>query len=99
MNFNHRCYQLISQIPKGKISTYKMIAKALNTIAYRAVGNAMAKTPNPVIDPCHRVIKSNGSIGGYRFGVPKKISILKNEGIPIQNGKIMDYEKYLYTFE
>ena len=65
MNFNQQCYKLLSQIPKGKISTYKEIAKALNTKAYRAVGNAMAKNPNPIIVPCHRVINNNGLIGGY----------------------------------
>ena len=69
MNFNERCYKLLSKIPKGKISTYKEIAKALNTKAYRAVGNAMSKNPNMVIIPCHRIIKNDGSIGGYSSGV------------------------------
>ena len=61
--------------PKGKISTYKQIANRLNTKAYRAVGNAMAKNPNPIIVPCHRVIKSDGHIGGYALGIKKKIRI------------------------
>ena len=69
MTFNQRCYELLSQIPKGKIVTYKQIANTLNTKAYRAVGNAMANNPNPITVPCHRVIKSNGLIGGYAFGV------------------------------
>ena len=99
MNFNQQCYELLSQIPKGKISTYKQIAKILNTKAYRAVGNAMAKNPNPIVIPCHRVIKSDGSIGGYALGISKKISLLIREGIPIQKGKIVYYEKYAYTFE
>ena len=99
MNFNDRCYKLIAQIPKGKISTYKIIAKSLNTKAYRAVGNAMAKNSNPIVIPCHRVIKSDGSIGGYALGISKKISLLIREGIPIQKGKIVNYEKYAYTFE
>ena len=89
MNFNQRCYELLSKIPKGKISTYKQIAKTLNTKAYRAVGNAMANNPNPIIVPCHRIIKNNGLIGGYALGIKKKISILKNEGITIKKGEIV----------
>ena len=98
MNFNNRCYELLSQISKGKLSTYKGIAKALNTKAYRAVGNAMAKNPNPIIVPCHRVIKSDGSIGGYALGITKKISLLRKEGITIQKGKIVNCEEYIHTF-
>ncbi len=99
MNFNQKCYQLLSQIPKGKISTYKQIANILNTKGYRAVGNAMAKNPNPIIVPCHRVIKSDGHIGGYTLGIKKKISLLKNEGIIIKKGEIIDFEKYIHSFK
>ena len=98
MNFNQQCYELLSKIPKGKISTYKEIAKALNTKAYRAVGNAMAKNPNPIIVPCHRVINSDGLIGGYALGVNKKINLLKKEGITIRKGKVVDYEKNIHSF-
>ena len=99
MNFNQKCYELLSQIPKGKISTYKQIANILNTKAYRAVGNAMAKIPNPIIVPCHRVIKSDGHIGGYALGIKKKISLLKNEGVIIKKGEIIDFEKYIHSFK
>ena len=99
MNFNQKCYELLSQIPQGKISTYKQIANMLNTKAYRAVGNAMAKNPNPIIVPCHRVIKSDGRIGGYALGVKKKNSLLKNEGIVIKKGKIIDFEKHIHSFK
>tara|TARA_B100000686_G_C16256937_1_gene697260 strand:+ start:310 stop:609 length:300 start_codon:yes stop_codon:yes gene_type:complete len=99
MNFNQKCYELLSKIPKGKISTYKQIANILNTKAYRAVGNAMANNPNPIILPCHRVIKSNGYIGGYALGVKKKISLLKNEGIVIKKNEIIDFEKHIHSFK
>ena len=99
MNFNQQCYKLLSKIPKGRISTYKDIANALNTKAYRAVGNAMAKNPNPIIVPCHRVINSNGLIGGYALGINKKISLLKNEGITIRKRKVVDFKRYIYSFE
>ena len=99
MNFNQKCYELLSQIPQGKISTYKQIANILNTKAYRAVGNAMAKNPNPIIVPCHRVIKSDAHIGGYILGIKKKISLLKNEGIVIKQGKVIDFEKHIHSFK
>ena len=99
MNFNQQCYELLSKIPEGKISTYKEIAKALNTKAYRAVGKAMAKNPNIINTPCHRIIRSNGSVGGYVLGVNKKISLLKKEGITINRGKVVDYKLIIYSFK
>ena len=80
-NFNKRCYQKLALIPKGMISTYAEIAKSLNSSAYRAVGNAMAKNPHPIDVPCHRIIKSDGTLGGYALGISKKIQLLKKEGI------------------
>jgi len=60
--------------------TYKQVAEAAgNSGAFRAVGNILAKNYDPKI-PCHRVVKSDGSIGGYNRGVYKKIQILKAEG-------------------
>ena len=76
-NFNNRCYKILTLIPKDKISTYGQIAKALNSRAYRAVGNAMAKNPNPISIPCHRVVKSDGTIGQYSLGVNIKIELLR----------------------
>ena len=98
MTFNQRCYALLHKIPKGKVTTYKEIANALGTKAYRAVGNAMNKNPNPIITPCHRVVKTDGSLGGYAFGSDKKISLLKDEGVIVQNNKIADFSNKLYTF-
>ena len=98
MDFNDRCYKLIAQIPKGKISTYKIIAKSLNTKAYRAVGNAMAKNPNPILVPCLRVVNSNGEIGGYALGVTMKINLLKKEGISIINRELIDFMNIMHKF-
>ena len=70
----------VSKIPFGKISTYKQIAKKLkNKNAYRAVANANANNPIPIIIPCHRVIKSSGEIGGYGGGEKNKKYLLKHE--------------------
>ena len=98
-NFNNRCYEVLSLIPKGKISTYAEIAKALNSKAYRAVGNAMAKNPNPISTPCHRVIKSNGVVGGYALGTNKKTDLLRKEGINIKDGKVMNFKNIIFTFK
>ena len=100
MTFNEKCYDLISQIPAGSISTYKEVAKALNTKAYRAVGSAMAKNPNPIIVPCHRVIKSNGDVGlySYKDGIKTKIALLQNEGIDIERKKVIGFKNKLFRF-
>ena len=99
MTFNDRCYQLLFQIPKGKVSTYKEIAKFLNTKAYRAVGNAMRKNPNPIITPCHRIVKSDGSVGQYALGVSQKIRLLRDEGIIIRKNKIFNFRNHFYSFK
>lgn len=87
------------QIPTGYVVTYGDIAHALNTKAYQAVGNAMANNPNPFIVPCHRVVKANGDIGNYAFGIPKKIELLKNEGVETQQGKIVDFTNVRFNFK
>jgi methylated-DNA-[protein]-cysteine S-methyltransferase len=83
-------------IPEGRVSTYKAIAKALDTKAYRAVGSAIGKNPNPITVPCHRVVKSDGRVGGYAFGVEKKIQLLQKEGVQVTNDKIVDFEKLFF---
>lgn len=95
-SFNKSCYSLLKKVPNGKITTYKAIAEKLNTKAFRAVGNAMNKNPYSKV-PCHRVIKSNGEIGGFAHGTKKKVQLLKSEGIEIKNGKI-DLKEYLHHF-
>ena len=97
-NFNNRCYKIVSSIPKGKISTYGDIAKVLGTKAYQAVGNAMAKNPNLISVPCHRVIESDGSIGGYALGTSKKITLLKKEGIIVKKDKVSNFKNLIHQF-
>jgi methylated-DNA-[protein]-cysteine S-methyltransferase len=96
--FDQRCYDLLLQIPKGKVTTYREIAHALETKAYRAVGQAMNRNPNLVKVPCHRVIKSNGKVGGYANGLDKKITLLLEEGVMIRKQKVLNLEKYLHQF-
>lgn len=70
----------MSLIPKGSVLTYKQVAeKAGRPLAYRAVGNILNKNNNSEI-PCHRVIRSDGNLGGYNKGSEIKKSILRKEG-------------------
>jgi methylated-DNA-[protein]-cysteine S-methyltransferase len=96
--FNQRCYDLLLQIPKGKVTTYREIAHALGTKAYRAVGQAMNRNPNLVRVPCHRVVKSNGEVGGYAGGLSRKIELLRQEGVDVSEDGQVDLSKYLYVF-
>lgn len=78
-NFKEKVFAIVKKIPKGKVLTYKMVAKlAGRPRAWRAVGNFLSKNKNPKI-PCHRVIRSDGKIGGYRRGTKKKVALLKKE--------------------
>jgi methylated-DNA-[protein]-cysteine S-methyltransferase len=77
------------KIPKGKVSTYKGIAKKIGRPqAYRAVGNALHKNPLAPIVPCHRVVRSDGRFGGEKKGVESRRILLEKEGIPIENGRV-----------
>jgi methylated-DNA-[protein]-cysteine S-methyltransferase len=97
MLFNEKCYEVLSKVPKGKVTTYKDIALALKSKGYRAVGNAMNKNPYAPKIACHRVVCSDGKIGGFAYGQKKKIEMLKKEGVEVVNGKI-DLEKFGWKF-
>jgi|TARA_B100000405_G_scaffold47454_1_gene31282 O-6-methylguanine DNA methyltransferase len=82
--FQKDVWEAIDKIPFGETRTYKELASSIgHPKAYRAVANACGKNPNPVSTPCHRVISSDGTIGGYsgKGGIKKKKALLKKEGI------------------
>jgi len=88
-------YSIVAQIPKGKVTTYGDIAKALgHPHASRVVGRILNKNPNPILTPCHRVIKSNGNIGGYAFGKARKKELLKKEGLSFAGDSTTELGKY-----
>jgi len=94
--FKNKVYKIVKRIPRGEILTYKEVARlAGKPRAYRAVGNVLNKNRNPKI-PCHRVIKSNGRVGGYNQGMKKKIYLLKKEGIIIKKSKIQNPKSKFY---
>ena len=89
MNLNGTKFQLkvwayVRKIPRGRVKTYSQVAKAIRKpLAIRAVANAIGKNPYAPKIPCHRVIRSDGSLGGYssKGGVKTKRFLLKKEGI------------------
>jgi methylated-DNA-[protein]-cysteine S-methyltransferase len=88
-------YDIVDQIPEGKVTTYGDIAKALgHPGASRLIGRILNKNPNPILTPCHRVIKSNGNIGGYAFGKTRKKELLKKEGLCFIGDSTEAFAKY-----
>ena len=84
--FQIKVWNYLIKIPTGKVRTYLQVAKALGKPkSARAVANAVAKNPNPPKIPCHRVIRSDGQIGGYSAagGIVRKIKLLRKEKINI----------------
>ncbi len=97
--FTKNVLKIVAQIPRGKVLTYAQVAqKAGSPRAYRAVGTILNKNyrhrswqlpithPKPI--PCHRVIRSDGFIGGYALGKSAKEKLLKKEGLKIENHRI-----------
>jgi methylated-DNA-[protein]-cysteine S-methyltransferase len=96
---SQKIYDLLSEIPKGKVTTYKVLAKMVKTKGYRAIGQIVGANPNAPKVPCHRVVRSDGGLGGYAFGLKKKIELLTAEGVKIADGKVIDFEKKFYDFK
>ena len=83
-NFQVKVWRYLKKIPRGSIKTYSQVAKAIGKpLAVRAVANAIAKNPYSPKIPCHRVIRADGSLGGYsgKGGLKTKKKLLKKEGI------------------
>lgn len=98
-NFNERCYDVLRKVPRGKVTTYKEIAKAFHSKAYRAVGNAMNNNPHAPQVPCHRVINSDGFVGQFANGIKSKVKMLKSEGVFINKNNLVDMKRYFYKLK
>ena len=98
--FQSRVYALLKEIPAGKVTTYKILAQALGGKGYRAIGRACRENPFFPKVPCHRVVRHDGSLGGYQGKLkhPQKLYLLQAEGIPIAGWKIQNFKKYVFTF-
>lgn len=95
---SERTYTLLRKVPRGRVTTYKALAEALGTKAYRAIGQYMKHNPYTPTVPCHRVVAADGTIGGFNGGIPKKIRMLRAEGIKISKNRIVDFPNVLFTF-
>lgn len=105
-SFSEGVWKLTKQIPEGRVSTYGGIARALGRpAASRAVGQALKRNPNAPVVPCHRVVKSDGRLGGFRGSdernTREKADMLRREGIILvekDNGYIIDMKRFAYRF-
>jgi methylated-DNA-[protein]-cysteine S-methyltransferase len=94
--FQRRVLLAELKIPRGWVSTYGRIARSLGVSkAARAVGTALARNPFPIIIPCHRAIRSNGELGGFRGGLEMKRALLELEGVEVSaTGKVLTSRFY-----
>jgi len=85
-----KIYSKLKQVPKGKVITYKELAKSVNSKAYRYIGYCMKTNTDMKNIPCYKVVKSDGKIGEYsgNGGVKQKIKLLGNDGVKVINGKV-----------
>jgi len=97
MDLYNYTYDLVKQIPPGKISTYGAVARALGDIrASRAVGRMMNQNPDADQMPCFKIVQSDGHIGGFGLGIENKIHRLQNDGIKVDDGCILDFDEVLF---
>ena len=95
--FQSECYEALKKVPKGKVITYAGLARMVGRPkAHRAVGSAMNKNPYAPQVPCHRVVKSNGDLGGFATDIKVKIKRLQKEGVVISDNKIVDFQSTLF---
>ena len=99
MNLDKKIYIKLLEVPEGMVTSYLELANAVGLKnGQRVIGNIMNKNKHPVIIPCHRVVKSDGNVGGYAYGENVKTNMLSQEGIEIQDGKIVDIKSKMYKF-
>jgi len=100
LNITEKIYKKLLQVPPGKITTYGELSRAIGfENGQRVIGQIMKKNPFPVIIPCHRVVRSDGKIGGYAFGMDIKKSMLVKEEICFKKNKIENFENFFLGFK
>lgn len=93
--FQQRVLRAEYGIPRGRVSTYGRIARHIGVSnGARAVGNALAQNPFPLVIPCHRAVRSNGELGGFRGGLEMKAALLRLEGVEVSSGEVVAEQFY-----
>ena len=101
MGFAQDVYEYLKTVPRGKVVTYGMIARAIgHPRASRQVGNALHRNPTPVVIPCHRVVNREGRLApAFAFGgVDKQAALLREEGVEVVDGYV-DLQKFIWHGE
>lgn len=84
------------RVPRGKVTTYGEIARAIgHPRASKAVGKILNKNPDPIRVPCHRVVMSNGTLGGYAYGKEMKKALLEKEGLSFAGERVAEFRNSL----
>jgi O-6-methylguanine DNA methyltransferase len=82
--FERRVYDVVRTIPAGQVRSYAWVAQQLGNVGWaRAVGQALHRNPWPGQVPCHRVVRSDGALGGFAWGLEKKRQLLREEGVAL----------------
>jgi len=101
-SFQQRVYDATRGIPRGKVTTYKLLGAAIGCGSSRAVGQALRRNPFAPVVPCHRVIRSDLTLGGFggKTSGPKlrrKIALLAKEGVHFTEGRLSEPNR-VHTF-
>lgn len=101
--FQERVYDLLREVPRGKVTTYADLAHALGMNCPRAIGQAMRRNPYAPEVPCHRVVRSDGTIGGFMgetdgVAISRKESMLAAEGVEVVRGKVVAFQRRHHTY-
>lgn len=96
---DEKVFEFVKMVPDGRVTTYMEIARALgNPRMARAVGIALNRNRDLKTVPCFKVVRSDGTVGGYVLGTDEKIRRLERSGVRIKNGRILRFETVLHLF-
>jgi methylated-DNA-[protein]-cysteine S-methyltransferase len=100
--FQQRVYEALCAIPRGRVATYAGLAAALGCGSPRAVGQALRANPFAPRIPCHRVVRSDGTLGGYQgrtrgAALRRKASLLRAEGVPVENSRVAGWPAFRHV--
>ena len=92
-------WEKLKEIPEGRVTTYALLAKVVGKPkAVRAVASAVGKNPDLVVVPCHRVVRSDGSVGQYAGGQDEKIKLLNKERVPVSSHNKINLQEHIFAF-